>query len=102
MSRQQPAADAVPLDALANEKKVEAGADGGLLNTGGLLNFKILVALFVLFALVVSDVFTNNVISGFRGAVQCRTPTSFGVVLQGTFLVLFYVVALHMIDGGIV
>lgn len=98
-------ADAVDLDSLVGSSA--SGGSGGKGDgpsgpVGKLLNFKILIAIFVLFALVVSDVFTNNVVSGFRGAVQCRSPTSFGVVVQGIFLVIFYVLALHLIEGDII
>ena len=62
----------------------------------------ILIAVFVIFVLIVSDVFTNNIVTGFRGAVRCRTPTSYGVVVQGIFLVIFYVLALYMIESGII
>ena len=97
-------ADSVALDSLVGGTSGGSSGkgNGSSSKVGKLLNFKILIAIFVLFALVVSDVFTNNVISGFRGAVQCRSPTSFGVVLQGIFLVIFYVLALHMIEGDII
>lgn len=107
--KQEETADSVALDALVGGPS--GGDPGGKKRHGGpvagetvgkLLNFKILVAIFVMFALVVSDVFTNNVVSGFRGAVLCRSPTSFGVVLQGIFLVFFYVLALHLIEGDII
>jgi hypothetical protein len=96
--------DSVALDSLVGGAPDSSGGKGNgpSSKVKKLLNFKILIAIFVLFALVVSDVFTNNVISGFRGAVQCRTPTSYGVVLQGIFLVIFYVLALHMIEGDII
>jgi hypothetical protein len=91
-------ADSVSLDSLVppEEKQKAAGRPGKL------LNFKVLIAIFVMFALVVSDVFTNNIVSGFRGAVRCRTPTSFGVVVQGIFLVIFYALAMFLIDGDII
>jgi hypothetical protein len=62
-------------------------------------SIKILIALFVIFVVIVSDVFVNNVVSGFgEKAVRCRTPTSWGVVLQGTFLVIFYIIVLALIQ----
>lgn len=96
--------DSVALDSLVGGASDSSGGkgNGSSSKVGKLLNFKILIAIFVMFALVVSDVFTDNVISGFRGAVECRTPTPFGVVLQGIFLVIFYVLALHMIEGDII
>jgi len=105
MGRKRDTTDSVTLDALASGG--DSGGGGGkgsgpMTKIGKLVNFKILIAIFVIFALVVSDVFTNNVVSGFRGAVQCRSPTSYGVVIQGIFLVIFYVLAIHMIQGDII
>lgn len=60
-----------------------------------------LVMLFIIFLFIVSTFFTNGVLTWFGGAVRCRTPTSYGVVLQGIFLVLFFVIAVHMIETGI-
>jgi hypothetical protein len=60
-------------------------------------NLKLLLALFLIFVMVVSDVFTNSIIAGFgEKAVRCRNPTSWGTVLQGTFLVIFYCLALYL------
>ena len=64
-------------------------------------NLKIVISLFLLFVLVVSDVFTSSVIGGFSGAVRCRTPTSWGIVLQGVFLVIFFILAVHLIDSNV-
>ena len=65
-------------------------------------NLKLLLALFVVFVLVVSEPFTNSVLAGFgEKAVRCRSPTSWGVVLQGIFLVVFYCLALYLIDRGV-
>ncbi len=52
--------------------------------------------------LVVSDIFVNNVVSGFGGAVQGRAPTTYGTVLQGIMLVLFYIVATYAADHNII
>lgn len=65
-------------------------------------NVKLLLSLFVIFVVVVSDVFTNSVISGFgEKAVQGRSPTSWGVVLQGIFLVIFYILAVYLTEHHI-
>lgn len=65
-------------------------------------NLKIVISLFLLFVLVVSDVFTSSVVGGFSGAVRCRTPTSWGIVLQGIFLVIFFILSVHLIDSGVI
>lgn len=65
-------------------------------------NLKLIVILFIAFIVVVSDVFTNSVISGFgEKAVRGRTPTPWGVVLQGVFLVIFYILAIYLTENQI-
>lgn len=65
-------------------------------------NIKLLISIFIIFIIVVSDMFTNNVISGFgEKAVKGRTPTSWGIVLQGIFLVIFYILAIYLIENHI-
>jgi hypothetical protein len=88
--------DAVSLDDIAPDKKKRP------LKGGPLANIKVLIALFIIFVLVVSEVFTTHIVSGVRGAVNCRSPTSFGVVIQGIFVVIFYVLALYLINAGII
>jgi len=62
-------------------------------------NFKLLLALFLVFVTVVSDGFTNSVIAGFgENAVRGRSTTPWGVVLQGVCLVIFYAVAVYLIE----
>jgi hypothetical protein len=65
-------------------------------------NLKLIFAIFILFLVVVSDVFTNSIIAGFgEKAVRGRTPTSWGVVLQGIFLVVFYILAVYLTEHDI-
>jgi hypothetical protein len=95
MDDSQPLDDSVPLDVFQGE--------GGAPRSGGprlnVANIKLILALFLIFVVVVSDVFTNSIIAGFgEKAVRCRSPTPWGTVLQGIFLVLFYVIALYLIE----
>jgi hypothetical protein len=65
-------------------------------------NMKLLVALFIIFMIVVSDLFTNNIISLFGDkAVSGRNLTAWGTTLQGIFLVLFYIIALYLTEKEI-
>lgn len=64
-------------------------------------NYKLMVALFFAFLVVVSDVFTNSVVSKFGNAVEGRDPTSWGVMLQGIFLVLSYILAVYLTEHGV-
>ncbi len=114
----RPPPDSVSIEALAAPLEKGAGGprggkDGGATKEGAaggkkwppplprLLTIKSVLALFFIFILVVSDVFTNSVVAGFRGAVHGRTPTGLGIVVQGVFLVGFYAIALYFIDAGI-
>ncbi len=97
------AVDHVSLDELSagagpNSKK----GRGRSCPRGGFAGAKALIMLFLLFVFVVSDIFVDNILAGFRGATKCRTPSPYGVVLQGIFLVIFYVVVLHLADVGVV
>jgi hypothetical protein len=65
-------------------------------------NLKIVIAIFLSFILVVSDVFTSSVVAGFRGAVHCRTPTTWGTMIQSVFLILLIILAVHLVDAGII
>jgi hypothetical protein len=57
--------------------------------------------LFIIFIFVVSDIFINNILSNIGNTVKCRTPTNLGVVVQGIFLVIFYIISVHLVDNGI-
>ena len=65
-------------------------------------NLKLLVSIFILFIVVVSDVFTSSVISNFgESAIVGRTPTAWGITLQGIFLIIFYIIAVHLIENDV-
>jgi hypothetical protein len=84
--------DSVPLEALSS-------AGGKTPPRFSVANLKLILALFVIFVFVVSDFFTNTVIAGFgEKAVRGRGPTSWGVVLQGIFLVIGYILAIYLIE----
>jgi hypothetical protein len=62
-------------------------------------NIKLILALFLIFVLVVSDVFTVSILASFgEKAVHGRNATSWGTVLQGIFVVIFYAVAAFLIE----
>lgn len=65
-------------------------------------NIKLIISLFVIFMFVVSDVFTNNIISKFgENTISGRNPTAWGVVLQGIFLIIFYILAVYLTENNI-
>lgn len=93
-------ADSVPLDDFqGGDDRETGGKEGPRLRVG---NLKLILALFLIFVVVVSDVFTNSIIAGFgEKAVRGRSPTSWGVVLQGIFLVIFYILAVYLTEHHI-
>ena len=65
-------------------------------------SFRSLLILFLLFLVVVSDFFANHVISKFgQKTMRGRCPSSWGVVLQGLFLVIGYALLSHLDDQQI-
>lgn len=91
-----PDTDSVTLDDAAGGEEGAAGR-----KKTGVLNIKVLAAVFIMFVFVQSDLFVNSIVSGFGGAVNCRTPTPFGVIIQGIFLVLFLILSVYLVEGGI-
>lgn len=80
------------------------GASGvaSVLDPRGSVTFgsiKALVVLFLLFLLVISGPFFRYIVSPLGGGLL--EPNLWGVVLQGSFLVLFYAVFLHLADLGV-
>lgn len=92
--------DGISIDELAETAKKSAaiGKSSKSCKPGGL---KLLILLFISFLLVVSDAFTNGVVRLFGGAVKARSPTSYGIIIQGICLVLLFIVASHLVDVGI-
>jgi len=56
------------------------------------LNWKMYGLLFIIFILITSDIFLDRILSRFKGAVSGTEATSYGTVIQGIMLVLFYMI----------
>jgi hypothetical protein len=63
---------------------------------------KTAIGLFAAFLFVVSDVFTNHVLSSIGGAVRGRAPTALGTVLQGICLVALAALVIYLERRGLV
>lgn len=89
--------DSVSLDELVGPAPADAAQNSApQLKVG---NLKLIFSLFLMFMLVVSDFFTNSVIAGFgEKAVRGRALTSWGVVLQGIFLVIGYILMVYLTE----
>ena len=58
-----------------------------------------LLALFTIFLVVSSNAFTESVVAPFgEKAMRGRALTPWGVVIQGVFLVIFFVLAMYLSD----
>lgn len=52
------------------------------------IQFKFLGLMLLVFIIISSDTFINRALSAFKGAVDFKNPTNWGVCLQGMFLVI--------------
>lgn len=52
------------------------------------IDYKYYMLMFLVFVLLSSDVFIGRILSGFKGAVSMKTASTWGVILQGTFMVM--------------
>ena len=63
------------------------------------MNYKAYLLLFVLFIILQSRQFTDNILSRFNGAMDPPgVPTQYGQVIQGTILVIAYMCVVALID----
>ena len=72
-------------------------------NTTSPTNIKLILILFLIFIFIVSDIFTNTILSCFgHRAVKGRDPTAIGVIIQGIFLIIFYILFATLIKKGVI
>lgn len=68
----------------------------------GFFNYKMIFFLFMLYIFLSSTLFIDKVLGTFGGAVKNKTPTNWGVIIQGICLVLGYAILDILIYNGIV
>lgn len=68
----------------------------------GLMNFKAILGLFVIFMFVVNKIFVDNVVSKIGGTVDGRGLSPLGTAVQGVCMVIMYMLLVYLIDVGIV
>jgi len=68
----------------------------------GPYNYKILVAIFIIFVLVQSHIFVDSVIAPFHGCTVGRDVTETGVIIQGICVVLLYIVFNCLITSDLI
>lgn len=77
-------------------------ADSSTANNPQPHSIKMMVILFVLFIFVVSDIFTNNVLIHFgKNTVSGRSPTNWGIAVQGITLVILFSLSKYLNDISI-
>ena len=59
-----------------------------VLDLFGSIQYKLFGLMLIVFVIASSDVFINRILSRFKGAVDVKHPTSWGVFLQGMFITL--------------
>ena len=72
-------------------------------NTTSPTNIKLILILFLIFIFISSNIFTNTILSCFGNqAVKGRDPTAIGVIIQGIFLIIFYILFATLIKKGVI
>lgn len=65
-------------------------------------NIKLIIALFIWFLVVVSDVFRDSVLTEIgKSAVIGREVTTWGIILQGIILIVGYVILVYLTENNI-
>jgi hypothetical protein len=72
-----------------------------LVESLGKIQYKFLGLIFIMFIFISSDVFIERILSNFESAVEIRSVTNYGIMLQGIFFVLGFIVLEILIDQGI-
>ena len=67
-----------------------------------LSSYKKYFCLLIIFIIIMSNTFIDNCLASFgESAVKGREVSSWGIILQGLFMIFFYIVALHMMESNI-
>lgn len=66
------------------------------------VDYKLIGLLFLIFLFVTSDVFMIRVLDKFDDAVDYKSPTNRGILIQGVFVVLFYIIADALIKNSVI
>ena len=56
------------------------------------IDFKIVFLIYIVYIMLSTDIFITRILGRFSGAIEYNQPTSWGVILQGTFFVLAYLI----------
>lgn len=93
------ASDSVPLETLAESPTSEPGPS----QAPRAHTLKLYLSIFMAFIFIVSQIFVGNVLPAFgEKAVVGRTPTTWGIMIQATSMVICYAIAKYLISHGVV
>jgi uncharacterized membrane protein (DUF485 family) len=96
-----------------NDEEITDEANGNYININTVLNkkkhsanmstFKLVIILFLLYIFISSILFKNSVLSLFgKKCINNGNPTCLGVIIQGIFLILFYMLFANLINRGVI
>ena len=67
------------------------------------LNWKLIIAIMLIFIFISSDIFVENVLSRFSDTIEdMGTPTNKGIIIQSIFMVLGYMTIDLLIQANII
>lgn len=66
------------------------------------INWKMAFFLFIIFIVLTSDVFIDKCLRKIPGSVTNMTSTNKGSIIQGVFLVLFFIIMDGIISSGVI
>jgi len=66
------------------------------------INWKMAFFLFLIFIILTSDIFIDKCLRKIPGSVDNMTSTNKGSVIQGVFLVIFFVIMDGIINSGVI
>ncbi len=88
-------------DLLINNNESDHSFVGVVTDMIGKIHYKLFMFIFIIFLLLSSDTFINRILNRVSGAVEYKSPTSYGVTLQATLLILCCVILQLLIDYGV-
>lgn len=71
-------------------------------NMFGHINFKLVFILFIIFLFLTSDVFISKFLGPIPGAIDYTDTTTYGTIIQGILLIIFYVIFDLLIQAKVI
>lgn len=84
--------DAESIDNFSSKKNSDGSLWSVLLSAMGSINAKNAIFIFLIFAILNSDLFFTTVLERMDGATELKQTTTYGVCIQGIFMALAYII----------